>query len=280
MRKYVMEGKSPLNAAETKGRLKSRWILPLVALAVVIVAIELVQFRKDEPRFKWLAEREVSAQVRPPGTDTFLDVVRGLFELAKGMIGAQPQSSVNVTTDLIRIPSGVEPMSILGLPTATNSAGTRVWLLSAQETKEVPQRLAEEMRRTVPKLPLKQERSSQTQLQDRGSWRYSQQSKWVGASRSEFASIYGDGRRVSLSPRIERHGIRMIIGFDSWFHGPVTTNGLLVITNAPVYCSVLVPTGGAIVISEAEPDDGKWTNCLFVIKGTASDKNGKALELK
>jgi hypothetical protein len=177
----------------------------------------------------------------------------------------QPQ--ILVDSSLLTLSAAAAEQTGLSALVATNSEGTRAWILSPTELSDLLQRL-----KTTPEASLLSRPRAQT------------------AAGTSARTFFGNtvllagknvpvGLTLEVSPKVRSGSIQLLLGFTSTKSIPSPAANATLSTNLAVACRVLLPNSGGLVVAGRKTGDLRGTNFWLILSTWAVDARGQPIKL-
>jgi hypothetical protein len=249
-----------------------RLFLLACGLAVIGITVFLVGRREpvQEP-LVWLTPNQFSIATRPGPLHRFKVLLVSMAGPFRRFYRPN-HANILIASHLVSLSADWEGSESLGAPTATNTDGTRAWILTENELGAFRNLL-----QTAPGYNLMV--SPRVVTAD---------GTTAGVSVTDTISIPspdGSIRRVpvgltmDLSPKLVSHAIRLVVGLLSTSKGPITNGAITIKTNGVVNSRVRLPNGGALILNVGETRPGASTNFWIIVSPTATDSKGQRVNL-
>jgi len=234
----------------------SKTLLTSIALLLAI-SVYIILYPKDQ-NLVWLNPNQAGAN--PPGP--LLRLRSKLSGWAGPLVQRfrKAKRQISIDTELVA-PS---PATQLGLnsATATNSDGTRVWILSPDQLNA---------------LRYRRSRISDAQLQTTERMRAR---LFVGGTPPSGTNYGSPTCTLDILPKITRGSITLVVGASCTYYLPAPRNAIREVrTNIAVACRAAVPNGGAMVLASAKTNEVDGRFLWIIVSPSVVDKRGRLQEL-
>jgi hypothetical protein len=256
------------STSRTRNR-RTGFKLRIIASGAFLFAIIIFFSISTPPEDKvlWLAPGEL-ARIKQGGAVARIKdkLMQWTAPVWKSYWSRQPQ--ILIDSSLLTFSAAALDQTGLGASVATNTDGTRAWILSPAELSAFRQHLT-----TIPGASLLSRPRAQTAAGTSAQM-------FVGSTALMAGKSVPIGVTLDLAPKVRSGSLQLLLGITSTkMIASTSANAAVLSTNLAVACRVLLPNSSGLVVASGNVTHAHGTNYWLILSPTAVDARGNPIKL-